>query len=37
MWAGLIIGLVIGFIGGMALMLKLSKRLNSNSIGPFGG
>jgi hypothetical protein len=37
MWAGLIIGLVIGFIGGMPLMFKLSKRSNSSRIEPFGG
>jgi hypothetical protein len=37
MWTGLIIGLVMGFIGGMPLMLKLSKRINSNSLRPFGG
>jgi hypothetical protein len=37
MWVGLIIGLVIGFLGGMVLTLKLSKRINSNNLGPFGG
>jgi hypothetical protein len=37
MWAGLIIGLVIGFIGGTALRLKLSNRSNSNTLRPSGG
>lgn len=37
MWAGLIIGMVIGFIGEMPLNFKLSKRIHSNSFRPFGG